>query len=107
MAEKLTKEMILAKLSKIIDPELKVNIVDLGLIYDVRIEDIAEGYKVEVDMTLTSITCPIGPTLRSAVHHRCEKFDGVSDVVVNLVFNPPWDVRKHASEDAQMDLGIV
>ena len=113
MSEKkqLTKEQVLTELDKIIDPELQVGIVDLGLIYEVRItdnnENDIEGYDLEVDMTLTSVTCPVGPTLRASVHHRCEKMPGVKNAKVNLIFDPPWDVRKHASEDAQMDLGII
>jgi metal-sulfur cluster biosynthetic enzyme len=72
------------------DPELRLSVLDLGLIYGVRV--LEEGKKVEVDMTLTSIACPIGPQLQAAV---------------NLVFSPPWDPRSMASEDVQMDLGLL
>ena len=106
--KKLSKELILETLSGIVDPELQINIVDLGLVYDVRLSgDEASGFQIEVDMTLTSIACPIGPTLKAAVQYRCEKLPGVKEVTVNIVFNPPWDVRKHASEDAKLELGII
>jgi metal-sulfur cluster biosynthetic enzyme len=86
------------------DPELHISVSELGLIYGVRIQD--EGKKVEVDMTLTSIACPVGPALRAAVHGAVAKLPGVQEVKVNLVFNPPWDPRTMASEDAQLQLGI-
>jgi metal-sulfur cluster biosynthetic enzyme len=86
------------------DPELHIAVTELGLIYGVRIQE--EGKKVEVDMTLTSIACPVGPALRAAVHGAVAKLPGVEDVKVNLVFNPPWDPRTMASEDAQLQLGI-
>lgn len=111
----ITKETVLSVLAEIIDPELHIGIVDLGLIYDVRpekveaskAEDGQEGYNVEVDMTLTSVACPMGPQLRAAVHHKTQNLKGVKDVTVNLIFNPPWDPREHASEDAQMELGLI
>lgn len=86
------------------DPELHLGIVDLGLIYGLKLEN--EGKKVQVDMTLTSIACPVGPQLRAAVHAAVAKLPGVDDVYVNLVFNPPWNPRTMASEDAQLSLGI-
>ena len=111
----ITKETILGTLADIIDPELHIGIVDLGLIYDVRptkvesneAEDGVGGYNVEIDMTLTSVACPMGPQIRAAVHHKAESLPGVKDVTVNLIFNPPWDPREHASEDAQMELGLI
>jgi metal-sulfur cluster biosynthetic enzyme len=87
------------------DPELHMSLIDLGLIYGVRI--LEEGKRVEVDMTLTSIACPIGPELRAAVHGALCQLPGVESVDVNLVFSPPWDPRTMASEDVQMDLGLL
>jgi len=99
---------VLAKISDIVDPELKIGIVDLGLIYDVRVDPAEDGkFNVDVDMTLTSIACPVGPALKAAVQNRILRMDEVNLVNVYLVFDPPWDVRKHASEDAQMELGII
>ena len=98
-------DIVLEAISEIIDPELKINIVDLGLIYKVSI--IPEKNLVEVDMTLTSIGCPIGPALVSQVQQRCAAIEGVQDAIVNLVFDPPWNPRIHATEDGKMELGII
>lgn len=104
------KDTVLNALAGIIDPELHISIVELGLIYDVVLtpDEANEGkFKAEVTMTLTSPGCPIGPQLQAAVHHRTEKMEQISEAKVNLVFNPPWDPREHASEDAQMELGLI
>ena len=98
-----TEQEIFDSLKPIEDPELHMSVVDLGLIYGVKFEG---ENKVTVDMTLTSIACPVGPQLRAAVHAAVAKLPGVADVYVNLVFNPPWNPRTMASEDAQLQLGI-
>jgi metal-sulfur cluster biosynthetic enzyme len=99
-----TENEIYEAIKPIEDPELHLGIVDLGLIYGVKLEE--AGKKIQVDMTLTSIACPVGPQLRAAVHAAVAKLQGVDDVYVNLVFNPPWNPRTMASEDAQLSLGI-
>lgn len=88
------------------DPEMKISVIELGLIYEIRSEDKDEGTHVEVDMTLTSPGCPIAPELMAAVHRATEQTEGVSSAHVNLTFSPLWDPRKHASEDAKIDMGI-
>lgn len=98
-----TENEIFEALKPIEDPELHLGIVDLGLIYGVKFEN---EKKIVVDMTLTSIACPVGPQLRAAVHAAVAKLPGVDDVYVNLVFNPPWNPRTMASEDALLSLGI-
>jgi metal-sulfur cluster biosynthetic enzyme len=100
----LTEEEIYKELEKIVDPELGINIVDLGLIYAVRIED--NGAIVAVDMTLTSLGCPIGPQLRAAVLAAVRRLPEVKAADVNLVFDPPWDPKTMATEDARDDLGL-
>jgi metal-sulfur cluster biosynthetic enzyme len=85
------------------DPGLRMPILDLGLVYGVEIDD--QGM-VTVDMTLTSPACPIGPMLQGMIYHKLSQLDGVEDVEVNLVWNPPWDPRAMASEDVKMALGI-
>ena len=99
-----SEEKIREALVPVVDPELDLSVVDLGLIYGFRVDE--ETRRVEVDMTLTSMACPIGPQLRAAVHGAVAKLEGVEDVHVNLTFNPPWDPRTMASEDAQLALGI-
>jgi metal-sulfur cluster biosynthetic enzyme len=99
-----TEQEIYDAIKPVEDPELHMSVVDLGLIYGVKFEN--EAKKVVVDMTLTSIACPVGPQLRAAVHAAVAKQPGVEDVYVNLVFNPPWNPRTMASEDALLQLGI-
>jgi metal-sulfur cluster biosynthetic enzyme len=87
------------------DPELNLSVVDLGLIYGIERDE--EERDVKITMTLTSMACPVGPQLRAAVHGAVAKLNGVEDVYVDLVFNPPWNPRTMASEDAQLTLGIA
>ena len=88
------------------DPEMKISVIDLGLIYGIRIEEEDDGTHAEIDMTLTSPGCPVAPELMSAVHRSALATEGIESVHVNLTFSPLWDPRVHASEDAQMDMGI-
>ena len=99
-----TEEAIREALKDVIDPEIGINIVDLGLIYDV--EPNPETKEVSVNMTLTSPGCPVGPELKSAVWLTVKRMDGVEDCEVNLVWKPRWDPSVHSSEEAQMFLGI-
>lgn len=89
-------------LSEVEDPEMKISVMDLGLIYSISIEDA----HVEIDMTLTSPGCPVAPELMAAVHRAALKADGVESAHVNLTFSPLWDPRIHATEDGKLDLGI-
>lgn len=87
------------------DPELHINIVDLGLVYKVdRDETIG---KVTVDMTLTSPACPYGPQLLGQTHAMVARLPNVKEVKINTVWSPKWDPRKHSSEVAQMMLGLI
>ena len=83
------------------DPEIPVNIVDLGLVYDCKIEDNA----VDIEMTLTSPGCGMGPVLVSDVERRLGKVPFVEAVKVHLVFDPPW-AREMMSDEAQLELGL-
>ncbi|MDA0302298.1 MAG: iron-sulfur cluster assembly protein [Chloroflexi bacterium] len=85
------------------DPELRMSILELGLIYGVTVED--DGL-VQVDLTLTSPACPVGPMLQGMIYHKVAQMPGVMDVEVNLVWQPPWDPRTMASEDVKLALGI-
>lgn len=87
------------------DPELHINIVDLGLIYKVD-RDASEG-RIGVDMTLTSPACPYGPQLLAQTHAVLARLPHVKNVKVNTVWSPKWDPRVHASEVAQMLLGLI
>ena len=89
------------------DPEIPVNIVDLGLIYDCHIEPLAPGsFKVEVKMTLTAPGCGMGPVLQQDVQNKLLGLETVDDVSVELVWDPPWN-QSMLSEAAKLQLGLV
>jgi metal-sulfur cluster biosynthetic enzyme len=93
-------------LKQVIDPELFVNIVDLGLIYDVRISEGAEGKSnVDVDMTMTSPACPAGPQLLGQSKTAVSNLEGAGEVDIRLVMDPPWTPDR-MTEDARDQLGI-
>ena len=94
-------------MKKVIDPELFVNIVDLGLIYAVNIEDSEEADKknISIDMTMTSPACPAGPQLISNSKNVVGQLEEVNDVEVKIVMDPPWTPDK-MTEDARDQLGI-
>ena len=96
-------EPIVAALRTVHDPEIPVNIYDLGLIY--RIEANQQGF-VEIDMTLTAPGCPVAGEMMNWVQKAVSEVDGVDSVKVNLVFDPPWDKSK-MSEDVQLELGLL
>jgi len=97
---------VMQSLRDVEDPEMKISITELGLIYAVRVEEGDEGVHAEIDMTLTSPGCPVAPEIMAAVHRSALATEGVDSVHVNLTFSPPWDPRVHASEDARFDLGV-
>lgn len=98
------EDVVREHLRTILDPELGVNIVDLGLIYGIEVQN--EG-KVVVKMTLTSPACPLGAVIQAQVHQALTKLPWVKDPHVELVWSPRWDPRVMASEDARMELGIL
>lgn len=100
--EPLNEERVRAELRNVVDPEIGIDMVSLGLIYDIKIE----GSTVFVTMTLTSPGCPVAGMFLSAVHAALMSIPGVTDAKVDLTFAPPWDPRTMASEDAKMMMGI-
>jgi len=96
-------ERIVAALRTVHDPEIPVNIYDLGLIY--RIAPKEEGL-IEIDMTLTAPGCPVAGEMLKWVENAVAGVDGVGRVEVNLVFDPPWD-KSRMSEDVQLELGLI
>ncbi len=101
-----TKKLVLAAIHPVEDPELEISLVELGLVYDVRIEDKEDCVHAEIDLTLTSPGCPMAPEIMASVHRAALSTEGVETVHVNLVWSPRWDPKVHASEDALMDMGI-
>lgn len=100
----ITKEEVIQKLREVIDPELHLNIVDLGLIYDIAFNQ--EAGWVEISMTLTSPGCPLSYVFEEWIPAAVKKVDGVKDVKIELVWDPPWDPEK-ISEDAREELGMI
>lgn len=96
-----SKEAVMTALRECYDPEIPVNVVDLGLIYDVRIDD----GSVEVDMTLTAPGCPMSAMISEDVKSRIEQVEGVKEAVVNMVWEPVWTPEK-MSDDARKSLGF-
>ena len=89
------------------DPEIHLNIVDLGLIYNVSLIPAAqEKFKVAIEMTLTSPTCPMAPYIFQNIHESIEFLEGVASVDIQLVWNPPWTKDK-ISESGKMELGLL
>jgi metal-sulfur cluster biosynthetic enzyme len=100
----LTKEDVYEALKPIIDPEIRLSIVDLGLIYDAHLWN--EGKGVEVKMTLTTPMCPYGPMLMTQVQDAVNVLPGVDDGKVTLVWEPPWDPKTMASDHAKDKMNI-
>ena len=95
------KNKIINEIRKIYDPELPVNIYELGLIYDIQVK----GRKAEIKMTLTTPNCPVADSLPKQVKEYIMNVKGVSDVKLNLVWDPPWDKSK-MSEAAKLELNL-
>ena len=96
------KNKVIEKIKKIYDPEIPVNIYELGLIYKLEVDDKSN---VTIDMTLTSPNCPVAESLPNQVKENIMKVEGVSDVDLNLVWEPPWDKDK-MSEAAKLELNL-
>lgn len=96
-------DQIILALKTIYDPEIPVDIYELGLIYDIQISD--EG-KVKVVMTLTTPNCPVAETLPAEVKEKVANVDGVKEVDLELVFEPTW-TKDMMSEEAKFELGIL
>lgn len=101
MTDKNLKEKIWRALKEVPDPELGISIVDLGLIYKVR----RGKDKVEIEMTLTTIGCPLFPLIESSIKERLKKIKGIKDVKIKLCFDPPWTPER-LSRKAREKLAI-
>lgn len=96
------KDKVIAALKTVYDPEIPVNIYDLGLIYDINLND---EHHVFIQMTLTSPGCPVAQTFPGTVEQAVNKVEGVSDCTVELVWDPPW-TQDRMTEVARLELGI-
>jgi FeS assembly SUF system protein len=103
MAEStLTREAVFEALKNVYDPEIPLNVVDLGLVYDVQIKD---GGGVYIQMTLTAPGCGMGPFIGQQAEWAVQDLEGVEEVEVEMVFDPPWSPDR-ISEEARAQLGI-
>lgn len=100
----MTKQEVLEAIRPVIDPEINISIVDLGLVYDVKLDE--ENKSATVIMTLTSPGCPMGPEIMAAVDHTIKQSTPYQTVDIQLVWEPRWDPREMASDAAKDILGI-
>jgi len=101
--DKISEAQVKQALETIYDPEIAINLISLGLIYNIAIDQ--ESHTVTIDMTLTAPTCGMGPVLVGDVEYRISMVPNVNHVVVNLVLDPPWS-RDMMSEEAQLEAGV-
>ena len=97
------QDQIVMMLRTVYDPEIPVNIFDLGMIYDIDIDD---DFNVNIEMTFTSPSCPAADYILMDVQMKVESVKGVKSVNVNLTFDPPWD-KSMMSEEAMLELGLL
>jgi FeS assembly SUF system protein len=97
------ENMVVEVLKTIYDPEIPVDVFELGLIYEVKID---EDKNVMIEMTLTSPNCPVAESMPKEVEDKVAAIDGVTSAKVNIVFDPPWD-KDMMSEEAKLELGFL
>lgn len=97
-----TEARVREELKNVVDPEIGIDMINLGLVYDVKVD----GTAANVIMTLTSPGCPVAGMFMSAVHAAVVSIPGITECKVDLTFSPPWDPRTMASEEAKLMLGI-
>ena len=97
------EEKIVAMLQTVYDPEIPVNVYDLGLIYKIDVSDNGEG---GLDMTLTAPNCPAADLIMEDIRQKVESVEGVTSAIINLVFEPEWD-KDMMSEEAKLELGFL
>lgn len=103
MQKKNLEEKIINVMKDIYDPEIPVNIYEIGLIYKIQIDD---DFSVHVVMTLTTPNCPVAESLPEEVKQRVKAIEGVKDVDLELTFEPPWDMEM-LSDEAKLELGML
>ena len=97
------EEKIVAMLKTVYDPEIPVNVYDLGLIYKI---DVSDNGEVALDMTLTATNCPAADFIMEDIRQKVESVEGVTSATINLVFEPEWD-KDMMSEEAKLELGFL
>lgn len=101
------KKQIWDALRTVQDPEVCLDIVNLGLVYEVQLRPASEkAFAVMIKMTLTSPSCPMAPYMFQAIHEAIEFLDGISSVNIELIWDPPWS-QERISEEGKMELGLL
>lgn len=103
MNKKDLENTVIAVLKTIYDPEIPVDVFELGLIYEVKIDD---DFNIRIDMTLTSPNCPVAESMPKEVEDKVGEIEGVKSSKVDIVFDPAWD-KDMMSEEAQLELGLL
>jgi len=96
------EDKLVAELKTIYDPEIPVNIYDLGLIYNLK----EDNGKLEVEMTLTAPGCPVADDIVAEIKSKMQEVDEISEATINLVFDPPWSMEM-MTEEAKLELGML
>lgn len=99
-----TKALIIDKLKTVYDPEIPVDIYELGLVYEITVQD--EGKKAHILMTLTAPACPAAEIIPEEVKEKAAEVPGIEEVIVELTFDPPW-TKDMMSEEAMLELGFM
>jgi probable FeS assembly SUF system protein SufT len=101
------EEKVWMQLKTCFDPEIPVNIVDLGLVYECHVLPLGmQDYSVNIKMTLTAVGCGMGPVLVGEIEEKTRQINGVTEAKVELVFDPPWD-RDKMTDEAKLQLGLL
>ena len=103
MDKRQLEDIVVSILKTVYDPEIPVDVYELGLIYNIQISDDQE---VIIDMTLTSPSCPVAESLPAEVEAKVESLEQVKKAIVNITFDPPWD-KDMMSEEAMLELGFL
>ncbi|MCK9617845.1 MAG: SUF system Fe-S cluster assembly protein [Lentimicrobiaceae bacterium] len=103
MDKQILKSLVISALKTIHDPEIPVNIYDMGLIYEIKVND---DNSVYIKMTVTAPNCPVADSLPEEVRERVKSIEGLKDAEIELVFDPPWD-SDMISEEAKLELGLL
>ena len=104
--EKILEDQIIMVIKTVLDPEIPVDVYELGLIYFINLKRDKDKFNVNVEMTLTSPNCPVAETLPLNVKEVIENLQDVNKCDVNITFDPPWD-RSFMSEEAKLELGML
>ena len=97
------EQKVIEVLKTVFDPEIPVNIYDLGLIYKIKVKD---SGKVDIEMTLTSPNCPVAESLPLEIERKVNSIDGVSDIHIEIIWDPPWNYDM-MSDAAKLELGMI